>query len=122
MNLLLKNKRMEQSNIMQNANFLRVLRQANRSRQRTMIPSASDRQILALCDVVAHLLQGHVPILPRDRSHFRRWRLVMRQLISPRISIARKKETLSHCELIPRLLRDYYLARILIRILRDRES
>lgn len=32
---------------MQNANFLRVLRQANRSRQRTMIPSASDRQILA---------------------------------------------------------------------------
>lgn len=47
---------------MQNANFLRVLRQANRSRQRTMIPSASDRQILALCDVVAHLLQGHVPI------------------------------------------------------------
>lgn len=106
---------------MQNANFLRVLRQANRSRQRTMIPSASDRQILALCDVVAHLLQ--VPILPRDRSHFRRWRLVMRQLISPRISIARKKETLlSHCELIPRLLRDYYLARILIRILRDRES
>lgn len=42
---------MEQSNIMQNVNFLRVLRQANRSRQRTMIPSASDRQILALCDV-----------------------------------------------------------------------
>lgn len=37
---------------MQNANFLRVLRQANRSRQRTMIPSASDREILALCDVV----------------------------------------------------------------------
>lgn len=114
---------MDQSNIMQNANFLRVLRQANRSRQLTMIPSASDRQILALCDVVAHLLQGHVPILPRDRSHFRRWRLVMRQLISARISIARKKETLlSHCELIPRLLTNYYLARILIRVLRERES
>lgn len=47
----------------------------------------------------------------------------MRQLISARISIARKKETLlSHCELIPRLLRDYYLARILIRILREREN
>lgn len=111
---------MNQSNVMQNADFLRLLREANPSRQNTMISRASNRQILALCDVARFLLEGGIPILPRDRSHFR---LVMRQLGSPRISITRKKEALlSHRALIPRLLRDHYLARILIRSLRDRET
>lgn len=73
---------MDQSNVIQNADFLRLLREANPSRQNTMKSRASNRQILALCDVARFLLEGGIPNLPRDRSHFRRWRLVMRQLVS----------------------------------------
>lgn len=48
---------------------------------------------------------------------------VMRSLTSSRISVLRKKGTLlSNRGLILRLLRDYYLARILILTIRNNES
>lgn len=104
---------MEQSRVFQNTDFLRELSHANHNRQAILITAASRRQISAISDI---------PVLSHDRSHFRRHRLVMRHLISARISTARKKEILIiNRSLVPRLLRDYYLARILILTLRARE-
>lgn len=114
---------MEQSRVMQNADFLRELGHANYNRQNIIVHEANQRQISALSDVVRHLLNRTVPILTRDRDFFRRHKLVMRSLTSSRISVSRKKRTLlSNRGLIPRLLRDYYLARILILTIRNSES
>lgn len=104
---------MEQSRVMQNADFLRELGHANYIRQRVIIQRANQRQISALSDVV----------LSHDRSFFRQHNLVMRTLSSSRVSVSRKKRTLlTHHTLIPSLLRDYYLARILILTIRNSES
>lgn len=111
---------MEQSRVMQNADFLRELGHANYNRQNIIVQEANQRQISALSDVVRHLLDKTVPILTRDRDFFRRHKLVMR---SSRILMSRKKRTLLlNRGLIPRLLRDYYLARILILTIRNSES
>lgn len=113
---------MEQSQVMQNANFLRELSHAHHNRQAVLITTTNRRQIAAISDVVRHLLNHDIPVLSHDRSHFRHQRLVMRHLISARISTARKKEILLiHRSLVQRLLRDYYLARLLILTLRARE-
>lgn len=109
---------MEQSRVFQNTDFLRELSHANHNRQAILITAASRRQISAISDVVRHLQNNDIPVLSHDRSHFR----LMRHLISARISTARKKEILIiNRSLVPRLLRDYYLARILILTLRARE-
>lgn len=113
---------MEQSRVFQNTDFLRELSHANHNRQAILITAASRRQLSAISDVVRHLQNNDISVLSHDRSHFRRHRLVMRHLISARISTARKKEILIiNRSLVPRLLRDYYLARILILTLRARE-
>ena len=113
---------MDQSRVMQNADFFRRLGHGGRHNQAELIRRASSRQINALCDVVRHILNHDIPALSYDLSHFQHQRLVLRSLISARISINRKKTILlSHLELVPRLLRDYYLARILIFTLRARE-
>lgn len=114
---------MEQSRVMQNADFLRELGHANYIRQHVIIQRANQRQISALSDVVRHLLDRTIPILSHDRSFFRQHNLVMRTLSSSRVSVSRKKRTLlTHYTLIPSLLRDYYLARILILTIRNSES
>lgn len=113
---------MEQSRVMQNADFLRELSHAHHNRQEVLITTANRRQIAAISDVVRHLLNYDIPVLSHDRSDFRHHRLVMRHLFSTRITTARKKEMLLiHRSLVPRLLRDYYLARILILTFRARE-
>ena len=113
---------MDQSRVMQNADFFRRLGHGGRHNQAELIRRASSRQINALCDVVRHILNHDVPALSYDLPHFQHQRLVLRGLISARISINRNKTILlSHLELVPRLLRDYFLARILIFTLRARE-
>lgn len=83
---------MEQSRVMQNADFLRELSHVHHNRQAVLITTANRRHIAAISDVVRHLLNHDIPVLSHDRSHFRHQRLVMRHLISTRISTARKKD------------------------------
>lgn len=82
---------MEQSRVMQNADFLRELGHANYNRQNTIVQEANQRQISALSDVVRHLLDRTVPIIPRDRDFFRPHKLIMRSLTSFKMSVLRKK-------------------------------
>lgn len=114
---------MEQSPIYQHADFLRELGHGNRRDQRMLIRRASRYQFLALSEVVRHILDGLIPVLNIDVSVFRRKRRFLRQLISRRIALERKKSgLLSHLSLVSRLLRDRYLARILIYSVRAREN
>lgn len=82
---------MDQSRVMQNADFLRQLGHGGRRNQAELIRRASSRQINAVCDVVRHILNHDIPALSYDLSHFQHQRLVLRSLISARISINRKK-------------------------------
>lgn len=52
---------MEQSRVIQNADFLRELAHANYNRQSTIVQDANQRQISALSDVVRHMLEGQYP-------------------------------------------------------------
>lgn len=53
---------MEQSRVMQNADFLRELAHANYNRQSTIVQDPNQRHISALSDVVRHMLERTVPI------------------------------------------------------------
>ena len=76
-----------------------------------------------LTKVVECIMNGSIPILVRDYRIFRRHVGVLRQILSPRISLQRKKRMLvCYNRLIPRLLRENYLNQTIVIELRSVEN
>lgn len=74
----------------------------------------------ALSKVIAFILNNTVPTLSYDQRIFRENRNVLRHIISPIISLSRKKRTLErYNKLIPRLLREQYIINTCLHELRQ---
>lgn len=64
----------------------------------------------ALSKIVHFILMNYVPPLSYYQRAFQTYRLVMRHISSPTVSLSRKKATLErYHSLIPKLLREHYI-------------
>ena len=101
--------------------FLRELGRRTTKREREQMIDWMNSAIMeAFQQVVECIVYGLFPIRRPDYREFRERGEALRQLISPHVSLSRKKRTLKSIQaLLPRLLRERYLQRT-IRVERRR--
>lgn len=79
-------------------------------------------QMDAIFEVIDKVLSGDMRLFVRDVQCFREMSNVLRSLISTAISLSRKKNTLQRFQqILPRLLRAYYLDQTVMRVMRSAE-
>jgi len=101
---------MENSLVYRRLFFFNQLRTTNVRNRITMIRNFRLPDIRAMERIVQYILDGSINVMARDVGPFRRHVDVFRQIVNPRISTTRKRNSLlRHHPLIPRLLRSYYL-------------
>ena len=106
---------MEHSLVYRRIYFLKELGNTRVRYRKIMIQSINVQQMAALAKIVQFMLNGSLSILQRDYRIFRRYINMLRQLISPSISLTRKRNSLlRHHDLLPRILREYYLNQTII--------
>ena len=114
---------MEQSRVYGRIHFLRELGQVDKTTRKLMIRYMTMEQMEALAEVVHFIVNGSIRVHHRDLTHLRERSLVLRQIVDPRISLRRKRNTiLIYDEIIPRLLRSQYLNRALVLSIRTIEQ
>ena len=106
---------MDQSPVYRHFEYLRDLGLTEPRERQTILRHANRDRLLAILEVNRAICNGAIVLLERDYRVFRRKRRVLRQLVSPSISLTRKKAILlrQHA-LLPRLLRDFYLIQVVI--------
>lgn len=114
---------MDQSNVYQRIHFLRELGAANATTRKLLIRCITREQMEALAEVVRYILNGALAVLVGDVPFIRERSLSLRQLIDPRISLRRKRNTLLlNQDIVPRLLRRPYLNRAILLSVRTGEQ
>ena len=74
--------------------FLRELGQANKTTRKLLVRYITREQMEALAEVAGYIVRGSIRVLSQDATHFRERSLILRQVIDPRISLRRKRNTL----------------------------
>jgi hypothetical protein len=114
---------MDQSLVYRRIHFLRELGQANKTTRKLLVRYMTREQMEALAEVAGYIVRGYIRVLPQDATHFRERSLISRQVIDPRISLRRKRNTLvMYHNLVPRLLRPHYLNRAVVLSIRSGEQ
>ena len=94
--------------------FLNALRDASPPDRRRMVENITQSQMSAVTEVIYHIVKRLIPILVIDMSTFRERQLALRQLASSRTSFAVKRRVLiSHNSVLQRILRVFYLIRVM---------
>ena len=115
---------MEMSQTFLNIKFLNSLRNVSPTIRYQMIQNMTPGQRSAIVEVALHVINRLIPTLLQDRHYFGQYRLVLRRLVSSRVSSAMKNRTLLHYHnttIVPRLLAIFYLVSTIRRIARSRE-
>jgi hypothetical protein len=113
---------MDQSLVYRRIHFLRELGQANKTTKKLLVHYMTREQMEALAEVAGYFVRS-IRVLPQDVTHFRERSLILRQVIDPRISLRRKRNTLvTYHNLVPRLLRSHYLNRAVVLSIRSGEQ
>ena len=100
--------------------FLRELGQANKTIRKLLVRYMTREQMEALAEVAGYIVRGSIRVLPQDTTHFRERSLILRQVIDPRMSLRRKRNTLvTYHNFVPRLLRPHYLNRAVVLSIRS---
>ena len=106
---------MDQSLVYRRIQFLRELGQVNKTIRKLLVRYMTREQMEALAEVAGYIVRGSIRVLPQDATHFRKRLLILKQVIDPRISLRRKRNTLvTYHNLVPRLLRPHYLNRAVV--------
>jgi hypothetical protein len=96
---------MDQSLVYRRIHFLRELGQANKMTRTRLVRYMTREHMEALAEVAGYIVRGSIRVFPQDATHFRERSLSLRQVIDPRISLRRKRNTLvTYHNLVPRLL------------------
>jgi hypothetical protein len=96
---------MDQSLVHRRIHLLRELGQANKTTRKLLVRYMTREQMEALAEVAGYIIRGSIRVLLQDVTHFRERSLILRQVIEPRISLRRKRNTLvTYHNLVPRLL------------------
>ena len=112
---------MDQSLVYRRIHFLRELGQANKTIR--LVRYMTREQMEALAEVAGYIVRGSIRVLPQDATHFRERSLILREVIDPRISLGRKRNTLvTYHNLVPRLLRPHYLNLAVVLSIRSGEQ
>ena len=103
--------------------FLRELGQGNKTTRKLLVRYITREQKEALAEVAGYIVRGSIRVLPQYATHFRERSLILRQVIDPRISLRRKRNTLvTYHNIGPRLLRPHYLNRAVVLSIRSGEQ
>ena len=106
---------MHQSLVYGRIPFPRELGQGNKTTRKLLVRYMTREQMEALAEVAGYIVRGSIRVLPQDATHFRDRSLILREVIDPRISLRRKRNTLvTYHNLVPRLLRPHYLNRAVV--------
>lgn len=106
---------MEHSKVYRCIRYFLALKDASPTLRSQMISNMTRIQMEAFMEVVSRFLNGILSPLRRDATLIRRKRTVLRTLISPRVSLVRKKALLRrHHSFLPRLLRTIYLIQVIL--------
>ena len=102
---------MDHSLIYQRIYFFRSLRSQSSSKDREgHIKLMNIGMMNSFIDIVKFIIRGDISLLYRDYREFKRYYNVLRQMTSPRLSLARKRQVLiRYHKLLPRILREEYL-------------
>ena len=117
---------MDQSLVYRRIHFLGELGQANKTIRKLLVRYMTREQMEALAEAAGYIVRGSIRVLPQDTTHFRERSersLILREVIDPRISLRRKRNTLvTYHNLVPRLLRPHYLNRAVVLSIRSGEQ
>jgi hypothetical protein len=114
---------MDQSLVYRRIHFLRELGQANKTTRKLLVRYMPKEQMEVLAEVAGCIVRGSIRVLPQYATHFRERSLILRQVIDPRISLRRKRNTLvTYHNIGPRLLRPHYLNRAVVLSIRSGEQ
>lgn len=99
------------SSVFQHYEFLINLGREDNGRVRIQRVRSMDVDTMkALSKIVYFILMNFVPPLSYDQRAFRTYRLVMRHISSPTVSLSRKKTTLERYHSVtPKRLREHYI-------------
>ena len=112
--------KMEHSRVYLRLHFLLYLKDTSVEERQTALMNITPGQLKAIGEVVSRVLQGVMSLMRRDVQLFQRKRTVLRTVVSPNVTFARKKALLRrHHSLIPRLLRAPYLIQTILHEIRE---
>ena len=73
--------------------FLRELGQGNKTTRKLLVRYITREQMEALAEVAGYIVRGSIRVLPQYATQFREQSLILRQVIDPRISLRRKRNS-----------------------------
>ena len=101
---------MELSSVLIRIHYLLELKDATKEDRIIMLQSITHGQMDCIAEIARRIYNQTFPLLTRDLTYFENRNLILRVLISERVSFRRKVNTLvRNHSMIPRLFRTYYL-------------